>query len=52
MFDEMGVATGIDLDALIAVSRDLPRLVGHDVPGQVRAAGRPLQLHPAPKRAA
>lgn len=48
MFEEMGIGTGVDLDSLIAVSRELPDLVGHDVPGQVRAAGRPLDLHPAP----
>ncbi|WP_375460948.1 hydroxymethylglutaryl-CoA lyase [uncultured Enterovirga sp.] len=48
MFEEMDVATAVDLDALIALSRDLPDMVGHDVPGQVRAAGRPLDLHLAP----
>ncbi|AWN45957.1 hydroxymethylglutaryl-CoA lyase [Methylobacterium terrae] len=48
MAEEMGLATGLDLDALLALSRDLPRLVGHDVPGQVAKAGRPLDLHPAP----
>ncbi|WP_288585993.1 hydroxymethylglutaryl-CoA lyase [uncultured Methylobacterium sp.] len=48
MAEEMGLATGLDLDALLSLSRDLPRLVGHDVPGQVAKAGRPLDLHPAP----
>ncbi|MGX7708450.1 hydroxymethylglutaryl-CoA lyase [Methylobacterium sp. Gmos1] len=48
MAEEMGLSTGLDLDALIALSRDLPRLVGHDVPGQVAKAGRPLDLHQAP----
>lgn len=48
MAEEMGLSTGLDLDALIALSRALPRLVGHDVPGQVAKAGRPLDLHPAP----
>ncbi|WP_093571112.1 hydroxymethylglutaryl-CoA lyase [Methylobacterium sp. 174MFSha1.1] len=48
MAEEMGLATGLDLDALIALSRDLPRLVGHDGPGQVAKAGRPLDLHQAP----
>ncbi|KTS28383.1 hydroxymethylglutaryl-CoA lyase [Methylobacterium indicum] len=48
MAEEMGLTTGLDLDALLALSRDLPRLVGHDVPGQVAKAGRPLDLHPAP----
>ncbi len=48
MAEEMGLTTGLDLDALLTLSRDLPRLVGHDVPGQVARAGRPLDLHPAP----
>lgn len=51
MAHEMGIATGLDLDALIGLSRDLPRLVGHDVPGQVAKAGRPCELHPLPKAA-
>ncbi|ACA19418.1 pyruvate carboxyltransferase [Methylobacterium sp. 4-46] len=51
MAHEMGVPTGLDLPALIALSRDLPRLVGHDVPGQVAKAGRPCDLHPSPRGA-
>ncbi|MCJ2132634.1 hydroxymethylglutaryl-CoA lyase, partial [Methylobacterium sp. J-026] len=52
MAHEMGVPTGLDLAALIGLSRDLPRLVGHDVPGQVAKAGRASDLHPPPARAA
>ena len=52
MCAEMGIETGLDLDALIRLSRDLPRLVGHPVPGQVAKAGRPLDLHPPPVFAA
>jgi hydroxymethylglutaryl-CoA lyase len=52
MFAEMGIETGIDLERLITVSRDLPRLVGHEVPGQVAKAGRPCDLHPVPAAAA
>ena len=48
---EMGIATGLDLDALIALSRDLPRLVGHEVPGQVAKAGRACDLHAPPQAA-
>lgn len=48
MFEEMGVATGVDLDRLIGISDELPAMVGHDVPGQVRAAGRPMKLHTPP----
>ncbi|MCE4225099.1 hydroxymethylglutaryl-CoA lyase [Methylobacterium sp. C25] len=49
---EMGIATGLDLDALLTLSRGLPRLVGHAVPGQVAKAGRPCDLHPPPRVAA
>lgn len=45
---EMGIETGLDLDALIALSRGLPALIGHGVFGQVAKAGRPGILHPAP----
>lgn len=48
MCHEMGLATGLDLDALIALSRRLPDLVGHEVPGQVAKAGRPCDLHELP----
>ncbi len=48
MCDEMGIATGIDLQLLIELSRDLPALLGHDVPGQVAKAGRSYDLHPLP----
>lgn len=48
MAHEMGLSTGLDLDALIDLSRGLPQLVGHKVPGQVAKAGRPCDLHPAP----
>jgi hydroxymethylglutaryl-CoA lyase len=47
---EIGLKTGLDLDGLIDLSRRLPGLVGHDVPGQVAKAGRSLDLHPIPER--
>ncbi|HEX3381686.1 MAG TPA: hydroxymethylglutaryl-CoA lyase [Paraburkholderia sp.] len=46
--DEMGIPTGIDLPKLLALSRGLPALLGHDVPGQLAKAGRNCDLHPAP----
>jgi hydroxymethylglutaryl-CoA lyase len=46
---EIGLETGLDLDRLIDLSKRLPALVGHDVPGQVAKAGRPLDLHPPPE---
>jgi hydroxymethylglutaryl-CoA lyase len=48
MLDAMGCDTGIDLDRLLHVARQLPEIVGHDVPGQVAKAGRITDLHPAP----
>ncbi|MGF6740717.1 hydroxymethylglutaryl-CoA lyase [Paraburkholderia atlantica] len=46
--DEMGIPTGIDLPKLLALSRGLPALLGHEVPGQVAKAGRNCDLHPVP----
>ncbi|HVJ55292.1 MAG TPA: hydroxymethylglutaryl-CoA lyase [Aliidongia sp.] len=48
MCHEMRIATGLDLERLIALSRRLPALLGHDVPGQVAKAGRACDLHPSP----
>ena len=48
MLAAMGYDTGIDLDRLLAVARQMPQIVGHDVPGQVAKAGRITDLHPAP----
>jgi hydroxymethylglutaryl-CoA lyase len=46
--DEMGIPTGIALPELLALSRGLPALLGHDVPGQLAKAGRNCDLHPVP----
>jgi hydroxymethylglutaryl-CoA lyase len=48
MLDAMGYETGIDLDALLAIAKQLPQIVGHGVPGQVLKAGRIHDLHPLP----
>jgi hydroxymethylglutaryl-CoA lyase len=45
----MGYDTGIDLDALLATSRRLGELVGHELPGQVVKAGKSTDLHPVPR---
>lgn len=50
MFEQMGVATGVDLDALLAVSATLPELVGHATPGQVLKAGKADRRYPTPQR--
>ncbi|HEX8587785.1 hydroxymethylglutaryl-CoA lyase [Pseudomonas sp.] len=47
--EEMGLPTGIDLPHLLTLSRGLPALLGHEMPGQVAKAGRNSHLHPAPQ---
>jgi hydroxymethylglutaryl-CoA lyase len=44
----MGFETGVDLERLIAASKRLPALIGHDTPSQIVKAGRRLDLHPLP----
>jgi hydroxymethylglutaryl-CoA lyase len=44
----MGVATGIDLPALIAVSRRVEQIVGRALPGQVMKAGPSTRRYPLP----
>lgn len=48
MLHSMGYETGVDLDLLLATSRRLGEIVGHDLPGQVVKAGKATDLHPAP----
>jgi len=46
MLHEMGIATGIDLPALMQCARILESLLGHDVPGQTIKAGLCKHLPP------
>lgn len=39
--EEMGIATGLDLDALIVCAQHAERIVGHPLPGRLMRAGRP-----------
>jgi hydroxymethylglutaryl-CoA lyase len=39
MLEDMGVATGVDHDALIEVAAQAERLVGRELPSQVLRAG-------------
>jgi len=48
MLQAMGLDTGIDLDRLLGIARQLPALVGHAVPGQVAQAGPSTALHAPP----
>jgi hydroxymethylglutaryl-CoA lyase len=45
MLHEMGIETGIDLDALIAAARTLPALIGHDTDSFVVKGGKTSDLH-------
>ena len=44
----MGVATGIDLDRLIEVSRRVERIIGRALPGQIIKAGPSTRRYPVP----
>jgi hydroxymethylglutaryl-CoA lyase len=44
----MGVATGIDLDRLVAASRRVEQLVGRPLPGQIIKAGPSTRRYPVP----
>ncbi|MFM0757331.1 hydroxymethylglutaryl-CoA lyase [Paraburkholderia strydomiana] len=48
MFMNMGYTTCIDLDALLVLANRIPRLVGHDVSGQLIKAGPSSRLYPVP----
>ena len=48
MLDAMGYDTGMNIPKLLNLARQMPQIVGHDVPGQVAKAGRISDLHPAP----
>jgi hydroxymethylglutaryl-CoA lyase len=49
MLQSMGYDTGVDLDAMLAASRRLGEIVGHELPGQVVKAGKSTDLHPVPR---
>ena len=44
----MGFDTGVDLHRLITAAKQLPGLIGRDIPSQIVKAGRRLDLHPLP----
>jgi hydroxymethylglutaryl-CoA lyase len=48
----MGIATGIDLDRLVTVSRRVEQVVGRTLPGQVMKAGPWSRRYPAPDHVA
>ena len=48
MVEDMGVSTGVDLEALISVARSAERIVGRELPSQVLRAGPRHRRTPAP----
>jgi hydroxymethylglutaryl-CoA lyase len=48
MLDAMGCDTGIALQRLLPLARQLSAIVGREVPGQVAKSGLITDLHPAP----
>ncbi len=52
MLQCMGYDTGVNLDLLLAASRRLGEIVGHELPGQVVKAGKVTDLHEPPKELA
>ncbi len=44
MLHEMGIETGVDLDALLAIGRRLREIVGHELDGNVLRAGKSSEL--------
>ena len=45
---KMEVETGIDLDALIGVSKRVQEIIGHSLPGQIVKAGKWTRRYPLP----
>ena len=48
MLEAMGYDTGVDLEALLVLARQLPDIVQHDIPGQVVKAGPWTRRYPLP----
>jgi hydroxymethylglutaryl-CoA lyase len=46
MFEEMGIATGVDLNGLLAASSAVQELLGRPLGAHVLTAG-PVEWHPA-----
>ena len=52
LMQQLGVETGIDLDKLAAVARDMEHVLGRQLPGQVMRAGPRLRLYGLEEQAA
>ena len=51
MLESMGYDTGMNMKKLLDAARQMPTIVGHEVPGQMAKAGLITELHPAPVQA-
>ena len=51
MVEDMGVATGVDLEAMIEAAGEAERMVGHTLPSQVLRAGPRTRRTPMPDAA-
>jgi hydroxymethylglutaryl-CoA lyase len=49
MLDLMGVRSGVDLDAMLVVAREVEKVVGHPLESAVARAGKASDLHEAPR---
>jgi hydroxymethylglutaryl-CoA lyase len=49
MLDLMGVGSGVDLDSMLAVAREVKEVVGHPLESAVARAGKAEDLHEAPR---
>jgi hydroxymethylglutaryl-CoA lyase len=49
MLDLMGIRSGVDLDAVLAVSREVKKIAGHPLESAVARAGKSSDLHEAPQ---
>ena len=49
---EMGIETGVDLDALIPIAEKAEELVGHPLPGKVKVGGNLATYRAKAKQAA
>jgi hydroxymethylglutaryl-CoA lyase len=49
MLDPMGIRSGVNLDAVLAVSREVKKIAGHPLESAVARAGKSSDLHEAPR---
>lgn len=48
MLESLELNTNVDLNLLVSISKELPAILGHDVPGQIVKAGLRTDVYPIP----